>query len=747
MTVLHQLRMRPWLLALCAAALLSACGSPAIREAERLSQAGQHEAALERLEQGITEEGNPNDTRLRGALAKQRDAVVAHLTLLADAARSEGRTADLEAIVQRLAKASPQHPRLFAYQADLKRIQRHQRLLDEASKAYADKRFEASEAALRAVLTEDSSNRNARQLLARIEEQRESQTRKQATVQLATAAHNITLEFRDASLRTVFEALARAANINFVFDRDVRPDAKVTLFLRNTTVDESLRIILGTQQLGFKMLNESTVLVFPNTTQKQRDLLDTVTRTFYLSNADPKQVQNLIRTVAKSRDIFIDERLNMVVVRDTPEVIRLVERLVQNVDLPDPEVMLSLEVLEVSSKRLNQIGLHWPETANYGDPSSTVATLSSRAGLSWSVANPLAIATLKGSTGSANLLANPQIRARNREKAKVVIGDKLPVFTTTTTSNGTISNTVQITYQDVGLKLDVEPSVQLDNDVIIKLALEVSSITAEVTGPYNAKAYQVGTRQATTSLRLRDGETQILAGLIKDDESHSSAGLPGLHELPIAGRLFGTGSDSHDKTEIVLLITPHVVRNLVQPSVSSPFLSGTEAQPGIPSMILPQPKSKGSEPVALGSVGMGTGQGAGSTATPKLSDLPGQPRLTGPEEVMLGSSFQVTVRNPGKTPLHTGVSFDHNLLELASGINGNVSIDVPPQGMESVTLRAKAGVSPTETQIALEATGQVWALKLRDPNAPPVDPNEVVDQDQPPADQPPPNEPPPPQDR
>jgi general secretion pathway protein D len=570
MTVLHQLRTRPWLLALCAAAMLAACGSPAIREAERLSLAGQHEAALERLQQGIAEDGNPNDTRLRGALAKQRDAVVAHLTLQADAARSEGRTADLEAIVQRLAKASPQHPRLVAYQADLKRIQRHQRLLDEANKAYADKRFEASEAALRAVLTEDSSNRNARQLLARIEEQRESQTRKQATVQLATAAHNITLEFRDASLRTVFEALARAANINFVFDRDVRPDAKVTLFLRNTTVDESLRIILGTQQLGFKMLNESTVLVFPNTTQKQRDLLDTVTRTFYLSNADPKQVQNLIRTVAKSRDIFVDERLNMVVVRDTPEVIRLVERLVQNVDLPDPEVMLSLEVLEVSSKRLNQIGLHWPETANYGDPSSTVATLSSRSGLSWSVANPLAIATLKGSTGAANLLANPQIRARNREKAKVVIGDKLPVFTTTTTSNGTISNTVQITYQDVGLKLDVEPSVQLDNDVIIKLALEVSSITAEVTGPYNAKAYQVGTRQATTSLRLRDGETQILAGLIKDDESHSSAGLPGLHELPIAGRLFGTGTDSHDKTEIVLLITPHVVRNLVQPRCHRP---------------------------------------------------------------------------------------------------------------------------------------------------------------------------------
>lgn len=722
MTVFHPPRLRPWLLALAAATLLAACGSTALRDAERLSSSGQYEAALARLQQAADEEGDNTETRLRSALTKQRDAVVAHLTLLADAARSEGRVADLEAIVQRLATAAPKHPRLLSYQADLSRMQRHQRLLDEANKAFADKRFETSETALRTLLAEDSSNPAARKLLARIEEQREALTRKQSSIQLATAANNITLEFRDASLRTVFEALARAANVNFVFDRDVRPDAKVTLFLRNTTVDESLRIILSTQQLGMKMLNETTVMVFPNTTQKQRDLLDTVTRTFYLANADPKQVQSLVRTVAKSRDVFVDERLNMVVVRDTPDVIRLVERLVQNMDLPDPEVMLSLEVMEVSSKRLNQLGLHWPETANYGNPDSTVSTLSSRQGLTWSVANPLAIATLKGSTGVANLLANPQIRARNREKAKVVIGDKLPVFTTTTTSNGTISNTVQITYQDVGLKLDVEPVVQLDNDVTIKLALEVSSITAEVTGPFNAKAYQVGTRQATTSLRLRDGETQILAGLIKDDETHSSAGVPGLHELPIAGRLFGTGTDSHDKTEIVLLITPHVVRNLVQPSVSSPFASGTEAQPGMPSMILPQPgKAKAVPAGGEGSVGMGGDQGSERTSPSSAPVAPGQPHLTGPEEVLLGSSFQVTVRNPGKTTLRTAISFDRNLLEMASGATGSTTVEVPAQGTEAVTLRVKAGVAAAETDIGLEATGQALHLRLRDPNATPPD--------------------------
>lgn len=180
---------------------------------------------------------------------------------------------------------------------------------------------------------------------------------------------------------------------------------------------------------------------------------------------------------------------------------------------------------------------------------------------------------------ASNLLANPKIRARNREKAKILLGEKVPVFTTTSTANVGVSSSVS--YLDVGLKMEIEPQVQLDDEVIIKVALEVSTITSTVKGPQESTAYQIGTRQATTSLRLRDGETQILAGLINDTESKSGVGLPYINELPIVGRLFGSRNDTHKKTEVVLLITPRVVRNINQSALPvAAMASGTDAQPG-----------------------------------------------------------------------------------------------------------------------------------------------------------------------
>ncbi|TAK88737.1 MAG: general secretion pathway protein GspD, partial [Aquabacterium sp.] len=529
------------------ATLVTGCANPVIEDAHRLAGLGQHEAALQKLDEAARKD--QTDRQLRTEVMLQRDATVGYLVYLADAARAAGRLDDVALVLKRLEVAAPQHPRVAWLRSELTRLRRHQRLVAEAQQQLDAQAYERADAALQTVLSEDPNNGKARAMMNKLAELRESQSRKQSTLQLATATKPITLEFREASVRTVFETLARAAGVNFVFDKDVRSDAKVTLFLKNTTVDEAMRVILGTQQLGSKLLNDNTVLVFPATQQKQRDLLDTVTRTFYLVNADPKQALSLVRTVAKTRDIFVDERLNLLVIRDTPEVVRLVERLIQSIDLADPEVMLELEVMEVSNNQLNAMGMSWPTSVSYGIPGSAAA-LTSFTGLQAFTTNPLAIATLRATHDTTNILANPKIRARNREKAKVLLGEKLPVFTTTSTpSNGSISNAVSINYVDVGLKLDVEPQVQLDNDVTIKVALEVSSITNKVSGPNDSFAYQVGTRQATTTLRLRDGETQILAGLINDSESRSSAGIPGFHDMPVVGRLFGLTTNEHKKSE------------------------------------------------------------------------------------------------------------------------------------------------------------------------------------------------------
>lgn len=698
--------------------LLVACANPAIQEASSLARRGDHEAALSRLQ--VAEQADAQDQALRKALLQQREATVNYLVYLADAARVAGRMDELAAILGRLEAAAPKHPRVAWLRSEIKRLQRHERMVGEARQALEERRYENAEAAFRTVLTEDPSNTQARSGLSQIEELREKQTRQRSTLQLNTALKPVTLEFRDASLKTVFEALARAADVNFVFDKDVRGESKVTLFLRNTTVEEAMRVILGTQQLQSKLLNENTVLVFPATQQKQRDLLDTVTRTFYLVNADPKQAQALVRTVAKTRDIFIDERLNLLVVRDTPEVVRLVERLIQNLDLPDPEVMLELEVMEVSDNQLTQLGVNLPETLSYGAEAAVTAITSATTGLRWSTANPLAVATLRASSDNSNLLANPKIRARNREKAKVVLGEKLPVFTTTSTpSNGSTSNAVSVSYVDVGLKLDVEPQVQMDNDVTIKVGLEVSSITGKVTGPSGSFAYQVGTRQANTTLRLKDGETQILAGLINDNESRSSAGVPGLHDLPVVGRLFGTTTNERKKTEIVLLITPRVIRNVIQPAVAAtPIPSGTEAQPGASSLSLRYDATMS----GLSRAGGGGAGAAARAATPSRPAAAAQhsgPHVTGPEQVMSGASFQVTVRNPGKEPLQTTLVVDPTVLDVDAlkGVNGRISLNVPAQGAQTVTLRARAEVASADTLVMLDPAGEPLSLKVRNPLA------------------------------
>ncbi|MBC7702030.1 secretin N-terminal domain-containing protein [Aquabacterium sp.] len=705
-----------WLALCLATSALVACANPALRDAQDLSQTGQHEAALARLQAAL--QLQQDDRLLRSATLKQTDTTVAYLVYQADAARAAGRLDEIESILRRLEAAAPSHPRTVWLRNEVNRLKRHQKLLQEAQQSFDAKTYERAEVALRAILSEDLSNATARSLLTRIEEMRANQTRQSSTLRLATAGKPITLEFREAALRTVFEALARAADVNFVFDKDVRGDAKVTLFLRNTTVEEAMRVILSTQQLGSKLLNDNTVLVYPNTTQKQRDLLETVTRSFYLVNADPKQVQTLVRAVAKSRDVYVDDRLNLLIVRDTPEVMRLVERLVQSVDLADPEVMMEVEVMEVSSKKLMEIGITPVDKASYGVLPSTITTLGSLKGLSWSTSNPLAVATLRGSSGSTNMLANPKIRARNREKAKIMLGEKLPVFTSNLVAGTGGGASTTITYLDVGLKLDIEPQVQLDNDVTIKIALEVSTVTARIEGPAGSgsSAYQVGTRQATTTLRLKDGETQILAGLINDDESRSSAGIPGLHDLPIAGRLFGTTKDEHNKTEIVLLVTPHIVRNLPQPDLAgSSLFSGTEAQPGAAGLQIRE-GTAGSE---AGRGASTPSRGASNRSRPGAASAM-QPDVTGPEEVMPGASFQVTVRNPADTALQTTVLFDSQWISGPGAASGGIALDIPPRESRSITLTAKPSTMPAETSVTLTTGGGALLLRIRPPGTDPT---------------------------
>jgi general secretion pathway protein D len=636
-------------LLLGAVTLLAACANVAIDDAERLSRVGRYEEAMVILDAALRDQ--PNDPLLRTAHARERERVATQALIQVDLARAAGRLDQAEHLLDRVRSLDPNQTRVATLTRELIQTRRQQAHRDAAL---------AAPPPSPAAVTSDANPPS----------------------QMGAAFQKpVTLEFRDAPLRQVFEALARGSAVNFVFDKDVRTDTKVTVFLRAVSLDEAVRVILSTQQLDRKLLNDSTVLIYPNTAAKQREHQELVTRSLYLVNADVKQALALVRTMAKTRDLHADERLNALVIRDTPEVVALVEKLLASIDQPDPEVMLAVEVMEVASDRLDELGIEWPTNVEFGLPNIVGSVpLGRRGEFRASVLNPVLAATLRGNAGTTNLLANPTIRARNREKAKVQIGEKLPVFSTTSAINVGVSTTV--TYLDVGLKLDVEPSVQLDGDVIIKVALEVSNLLREVAGPGGSLAYQVGTRLTTTSLRLKDGETQAIAGLINDEDRRRATGLPGLSRLPLLGGLFGVRSDTRNKTEIVMLITPRIVRNVTAPDARTATLAaGTDSLPGAAALRLRASARAGVGPVRS-AAGAGAAMPADAATEPEAapSAAPTSPapavtpglQVSATAESRVGGTVSVALANRSAQRSTGELQFDVTLLRPASA-NANAA--------------------------------------------------------------------------
>ncbi|TNC96839.1 MAG: proteinral secretion pathway protein D [Rhodocyclaceae bacterium] len=621
--------MRNLLAAMLAALLLAGClSNPAIDDSRQMLAAGQTDAAILRLADAARQD--PADTELRGVYHRQRELAASRLLAAADGARGAGNGAEAEAIYRRVQRIDEHNPRVAAGLAALAADRRRAGLIKEGEAALAKNNAALAERQARTVLAEAPAHAAARALLRAVQD-RQAQADAKALTPKAAPPKPISLEFRDAQLKTVFEALARSSGLNFVFDKDVKADTKVTLFVRNSSVDETVRLILASNQLESKQLNENSLLIYPKTAAKAKDHQEMVVRSFFLANADAKQAQAMLKNVLKAKDMFIDEKIGLLVIKDTADVVKLAERLIESLDLAEPEVVLDIEVLEISRNQLYEIGLDFPDQIGYGllQPTTSTTTvtgtstqttvnlggtlapgyidLKNRSGLTAFTANPGLLLNLKSQGGDSNLLANPRIRVRNREKAKIHIGDKLPVFTTTSTAN--VGVAASVSYLDVGLKLDVEPVVHLQDEVAIKVSLEVSSVVKEVSGPSNSTAYQIGTRSAATTLRLKNGETQVLAGLISNEERNSANKLPGLGDLPLIGRLFASNRDSSSKTEIVLLITPRIVRSLAPPQTSEPALAaGTETSVGAPALRL--------SPTAAGSLRLSTRLGAAGRATP-----------------------------------------------------------------------------------------------------------------------------------
>lgn len=514
----------------------------------------------------------------------------------AEQAKAQKNYAEAIALYDKVLSFSPDNPNAINGKMKVERELTQAKKIILVAELIQNEKLEDAKEILRNVLIENPDNTAAIQLQNQLKDKLPPRSNRPPQLRVQVD-RPVTLELRDANIKVVFEALSRATGINFILDKDIKPDTKASIFIKKARIEDAIDMVLSSNGLQKKVLSENTVLVFSNTQQKLKDYQDLMIRSFYLTNTSAKQVSALVKTMLKTKDIFVDDRLNMLVMRDTPEVIRLAEKLVAANDLADPEVMLEIEVLEVSRSRLQELGIEFPNriavnslipittvTAATGVVASSTVNTADQLTLSGLLnlnkgrfdVSPNPAVNFRKTAGDVNLISNPRVRVRNNEKAKILVGDKVPVITTTSTANVGISENVQ--YVDVGLKLDVEPRITADNYVNIKVGLEVSSLGERTITRNGATVFTIGTRNANTTLRLKDGETQVLAGLILDDERKNASKLPGLGDIPLIGRLFSNQLDQKSKTEIVLAITPRIISNIDRPTAEvSEYWSGTES--------------------------------------------------------------------------------------------------------------------------------------------------------------------------
>jgi len=394
-----------------------------------------------------------------------------------------------------------------------------------------------------------------------------------------TSTQLIDLNFKDTKLPDAFEIITRLSGINFILDEDVRND-KTTLFLEKATFAQALELMLRMNKLDKKILNSKTIILYPKTRDKQKQFDDQIIQTFYLSHLEAKEAVNMLRTLLQVRKVYVQEGLNAIVIRDQPEVIKLAQKLIEANDRQDSEVVFDLELIEVNHSDTQDLGLTLSKYSVGAALTREGKFISDAIGSSTENLVPLDGSfkgiydtitghyTLPSATFKfaktlvdAEVLASPKIRVRNKEKAKVNVGSREPIITTTT--NGDVTST-SVQYIDVGVKLDVQPTIQLDNTIVTKLGLEVSNVTGTVETD-DTTAIIISSTNADTVLTLKDGEQTVIGGLIRDDTSNTKQKIPILGDIPLLGEAF-TGTDkSKKKREILLSITPHIVKSVVVP--------------------------------------------------------------------------------------------------------------------------------------------------------------------------------------
>ncbi len=381
----------------------------------------------------------------------------------------------------------------------------------------------------------------------------------------------ILLNFKEVEVGKIFGAISKASGINFIFDDKVDEDKPMTIDIGNVSLEKALDILMMQTKNFYMVIDEFTLLIAPDTRQKRQEYEDQVIRTFFLSNADTKTVVTLLRSLLQSRQIAENADLNSVTIKDTPAKVAIAERIINANDKSKGEVLIDVELLEIKRTVAKTLGI---------DLNSKTLSLSFRNGAqalplnnlsvlkqtgNWTVGViPSVIINFLKSDADTKSIAKPQLRVSEGERAEIMIGDRVPIPTTSFNTGNTIGTNIipitSFTYQNVGITVQIEPRVHHNKEVTLTVQVEVSQISSFLDTAAGQSQPIIGTRQIQTVIRLRDGETNLLAGLIQRSRSDTMAGVAGVMDIPGLRRVLGNTSINNDETDIILTLTPRIIR-------------------------------------------------------------------------------------------------------------------------------------------------------------------------------------------
>ncbi len=394
-------------------------------------------------------------------------------------------------------------------------------------------------------------------------------------VKLKAPPDKIELKFTEASLRSIFQALGKHAGMNIIFD-ELFKDTPLTIDIVGKKFEEAVGYLCLASKNFYRAIDEKTLIVVPDQPVKRIQYEQNAIKVFYLSNINAQDIfaalQQMLRSQIRAPNIFVDKTLNTVTIRDTPANIMLAAKLIRKWDKPRGEVVVDLEIMEVSRQRLREIGVDLDNAAvglRYAGPGAVEDTgwfnlgqLKLGAGSSYEISLPSALIRFLQADSDTRVLAQPRLRGVGDEEMKTLVGQKVPIPQTTFTpiAAGGVSQQpiTSFTYQDVGLEITVKPKIHLEKEITLEIEVKITNIA----GSGFADIPIISNREIKNVIRLKDGETNLLAGLLRDEERRSLRGITGLASIPIIGNLFGSSDKTIDQSDLVLTVTPYIIRSL-----------------------------------------------------------------------------------------------------------------------------------------------------------------------------------------